>query len=167
MNKKTKHGLITASIVIAATYLLYKIFNKKAAINPNNGGNSANGGGAVVKDPNIGGTIGAAPTMSEAKFKEIADEIYSAFWGYGTNNKTIKNQFALLRNNDDVMSLIAAYKIRLISSGDYNPAPDFTGNLPEALADELDEDEISELNSILVKNGITIRFNSDGKLSTI
>jgi hypothetical protein len=163
MNQKTKDGLITASIVIAAAYLLYKIFNKKGASNPNSGGNS----GVVVPKPVLGGTIGTAPTMTEAKFKEIANKIQLAFDGYGTDTTAINNQFALLKNNDDLMSLIAAYGIREISSGNYNPLPDFTGNLPETIADELSQSEISELNSILVKTGITIRFNSDGQLTSI
>jgi hypothetical protein len=162
MNKKTKDGLITASIVIAAAYLLYKIFNKKGASSTSYGGS-----GVVVPNPTLGGTIGTAPTMNEAKFKEIANKIFNAFEGYGTDTTAIKNQFALLKNNDDVMGLVAAYGIREISSGNYNPLPDFTGNLPEAIGDELSQSEISDLNSILVKNGITIRFNSDGKLTTI
>jgi hypothetical protein len=160
MNKKTKDGLITASIVIVAAYLLYKIFNKKGDSNPNSSG-------VVVPNPNLGGTIGSAPTMSISKFKEIADKILNAFEGYGTSTKEINNQFALLKNNDDVMSLVAAYGIREISSGRYNPLPNFIGNLPESIADELSQSEISELNSILVKSGITIRFNSDGQLTTI
>jgi hypothetical protein len=163
MNKKTKDGLITASIVIAAAYLLYKIFNKKKVSNPNSGGNS----GVVVPNPELGGTIGTAPTMTTDKFKEIADKIFNAFEGYGTDTTTIKNQFALLKNNDDVMGLVAAYGIREVSSGNYNPLPDFTGNLPQTIADELSQSEISEINSILVKSGITIRFNSDGQLTTI
>ena len=163
MNQKTKDGLITASIVIAAAYLLYKIFNKKGSSNPNSGGNS----GVVVPNPELGGTIGTSPTMTTAKFKEIADKIFDAFEGYGTRTKEINNQFALLKNNDDVMSLIVAYGIREISSGKYNPLPDFTGNLPEALANELSQSEISDLNSVLVKSGIKIRFNDDGTLSTI
>jgi hypothetical protein len=163
MDKKTKDGLITASIVIAAAYLLYKIFNKKGFSNPNSGGNN----GVVVPNPELGGTIGTAPTMTTEKFKEIADKIFAAFEGYGTKTKEINNQFALLKNNDDVMSLIAAYGIREVSSGSYNPLPDFIGNLPEALANELSQSEISDLNSVLVKSGITIRFNADGQLTTI
>ena len=163
MNKKTKDGLITASIFIAAAYLLYKIFNKKGASNPNSGGNN----GVVVPNPELGGTIGTAPTMTIAKFKEIADKIFDAFEGYGTDTKEINNQFALLKNNDDVMSLIVAYGVREVSSGKYNPLADFNGNLPEVLANELSQSEISDLNSVLVKSGITIRFNADGTLTTI
>ena len=163
MNKKTKDGIITASIVIVAAYLLYKIFNKTSNTNPNNGGN----GGLVVPNPLGSGTIGTAPSMPEAKFKEIADKISKAMDGYGTDANEIKNQFAFLKNNDDVMSLIAAYGIREISSGKYNPMPNFSGNLPEAIANELGQSEISELNSVLVKNGISIRFNDNGQLTTI
>jgi len=163
MDKKTKDGLITASIVIAAAYLLYKIFNKKGASSTSYGGNS----GVVVPNPTLGGTIGTAPTMNEAKFKEIADKIFNAFEGYGTDTTTIKNQFALLKNNDDLMGLVAAYGIREVSSGSYNPLPDFTGNLPQTIADELSQSQISDLNSVLVKSGITIRFNADGQLTTI
>jgi hypothetical protein len=159
MNKKTKDGIITASIVIAAAYLLYKIFNKKGASNPNSG--------VVVPNPELGGTIGTSPTMTTSKFKEIADKVFNALEGYGTDTTAINNQFALLKNNDDLMSLVAAYGIREISSGSYNPLPDFTGNLPQAIADELSQSQISSLNSVLVKSGITIRFNADGTLTTI
>lgn len=163
MDKKTKDGIITASIVIAAAYLLYKIFSKKSTSVSSYGSSS----GVVVPNPSLGGTIGSATTMSGAKFKEIAEKVFTSMNGYGTNVDEINNQISLLKNNDDLMSLIAAYGIRDISTGKYNPLPDFNGNLPEAIANELSQNEISDLNSILVKSGITIRFNSDGQLTTI
>ncbi len=162
MNKKTKDGIITASIIIAASYLLYKIFSQKKIGSTNTGG-----GGIVLPNPGLGGTIGAAPTLPEAKLKDIANKLYEAMDGYGTNNEAIKNQIALLKNNDDFMGLVAAYGIKELSSGKYNPLPNFIGNLPEAIANELSQSQISEINSILVKNSINIRFNDNGQLTTI
>jgi hypothetical protein len=162
MDKKNKDRIITASIIIAASYLLYKIFSQKKIGNTN-----TEGGGIVLPNPGLGGTIGAAPTLPEAKLKDIANKLYEAMDGYGTNNEAIKNQIALLKNNDDFMGLVAAYGIKELSSGKYNPIPNFIGNLPEAIANELSQSQISELNSILIKNSINIRFNDNGQLTTI
>jgi hypothetical protein len=108
--------------------------------------------------------------MTKEQYNLLAEKVFNAVSGYGTDfngANGLKNIFSLLRNNDDFMELVAAYGIREVSSGSFNPIPDFSGNLPEVLSNELSQKEISELNSILVKNGISIRFTTDGTLTTI
>jgi hypothetical protein len=158
MEKKTKNGLIVTALILGVGYFLYKKFKGSPA--PSNAEINAV----------LGGNTGANPTLSVDKLKEIADKIYVAFNGYGTDvngNNGLINQFALLRNNDDLMGLIAAYGIREVGGGMWNPLPNFKGNLVQTISDELSNSEISQINSIIVKSGITIRFNPDGTLTTL
>jgi hypothetical protein len=158
MEKKTKNGLIVTALILGVGYFLYNKFKGSPA--PSNAEINAV----------LGGNTGANPTLSVDKLKEIADKIYVAFNGYGTDvngNNGLINQFALLRNNDDLMGLIAAYGIREVGGGMWNPLPNFKGNLVQTISDELSNSEISQINSIIVKSGITIRFNPDGTLTTL
>jgi hypothetical protein len=158
MEKKTKNGLIVTALILGVGYFLYKKF--KSSPTPSN----------AQIDAVLGGNTGANPTLSIDKLKEIADKIYVAFNGYGTDvngNNGLINQFALLRNNDDLMGLIAAYGIREVGGGMWNPLPNFKGNLVQTISDELSNSEISQINSTMVKSGITIRFNPDGTLTTL
>ena len=158
MEKKTKNGLIVTALILGVGYFLYKKF--KGSPTPSN---------AEINSL-LGGNVGANPTLSEEKLKDLADKIFVAFNGYGTDvkgNNGLINQFSLLKNNDDLMGLIAAYGIREVDGGMWNPLPNFKGNLVQTLAEELSESEISQINSTIVKSGITIRFNPDGTLTNL
>lgn len=146
MEKKTRNAIIITSVLVAGVYLLYK-FLKKPPIEQENNTNATN------------------PTLSESQFKKMADNIFEAMSGWGTNLSVIYNEMAKLRNNDDVSYLIQAYGIREVPAGKLNPVPDFGGNLPEALGNELSSSEIANLNKILSDNGITIKFNKGGNLT--
>jgi hypothetical protein len=157
MDKKTKNGLIVTALILGGGYFLYK---KSKGTTPTN----------AEINLQLGGNTGVNPTLSLDKFKEIADKIFVAFNGYGTDfdgNNGLINQFSLLKNNDDLMGVIAAYGIREVDGGMWNPLPNFKGNLPETIANELSNSEISQINSIIVKSGISIRFNPDGTLTTL
>jgi len=157
MDKKTKNGLIVTAIFLAAGYFLYKKFKNSSPSN-------------AEIDSQLGGSSGVNPTLSEEKLKDLADKIFVAFNGYGTDlNGTngLINQFSLLRNNDDLMALIAAYGIREVDGGMWNPLPNFKGNLVQTIGNELSNSEISQINSTMVKSGISIRFNPDGTLTTL
>jgi hypothetical protein len=158
MEKKTKNGLIVTALILGVGYFLYR--KLKGTSTPSN----------AEINSQLGGNTGVNPTLSLDKFKEIADKIYVAFNGYGTDlNGTngLINQFSLLRNNDDLMALIAAYGIREVDGGMWNPLPNFKGNLVQTIGNELSNSEISQINSTMVKSGISIRFNPDGTLTTL
>jgi hypothetical protein len=157
MDKKIKDRIITGSIIFIGGYLLYKIFKKPEIKTPSN----------QEIEATIGGQVGVSTTFDSAKYKEIADKMFDAMTGWGTNLNVLYNNFALMKTNDDVMALIAAYGIREIPSGKFNPVPDFGGNLPEAIANELTQGEIDNINTILSKNTVTIRFNDNGQLTTL
>ena len=158
MDKKTKNGLIVTALILGVGYFLYR--KLKGSSTPSN----------AEINLELGGNAGVNPTLSLDKFKEIADKIYVAFNGYGTDfngNNGLINQFSLLKNNDDFMGVIAAYGIREVDGGMWNPLPNFKGNLVETIANELTNSEISQINSIIVKSGISIRFNPDGTLTPL
>ena len=165
LDKEKKKGLLISAVIIAGIYLIYKKFYyvsntslaKQIGVTP-----PSNSGG--------GSSYTSKASMTKEQYNLLAEKVFNAVSGYGTDfngANGLKNIFSLLRNNDDFMELVAAYGIREVSSGNFNPIPDFSGNLPEVLSDELSQKEISELNSILVKNGISIRFTTDGTLTTI
>ena len=159
MDKKTKNGLIVTALLLGG-YFLYKKFKSSSLYTPSN----------VEIDTNLGGTTGFNPTLSEAKMKELAEKMFAAMNGYGTDvngNNGLMNLFATIKNNDDLMGVIAAYGIRELSSGSWNPLSNFKGNLPETLANELSDSEMTKINSVMVKSGVTIRFNPDGALTNL
>lgn len=99
---------------------------------------------------------GASPSFPDTQYKIWADAIYSCYAGWGTcSGDTI---FSSLKNDFDVLKLIQAFGIRTIPSGAWNPSPDFTGSLPAVMRDELSYWEISSINKILAKKGITYKF---------
>jgi hypothetical protein len=63
-----------------------------------------------------------------------------------------------MQNDADVIKLIQAYDVKTLDSGRFNFAPSLTGNLVMALNDELDDIELSVVNSILAKKNIKYRF---------
>lgn len=159
MEKKTKNGLIVTALILGVGYFLYK--KLKGSSTPTN---------VEINKVIIGGNTGFNATLSEDKMKELANKMFAAFNGYGTDvngNNGLINLFASIKNNDDLMGVIAAYGIREVDSGSWNPFSNFKGNLPETLADELSGSDLSKINSVLVKNGVNIRFNPDGNLTTL
>lgn len=160
MDKKTKNGLIVTALLLGVGYFLYKKFKQSSLYTPSN----------VEIDTNLGGTTGVNPTLSQTKMKELAEKMFAAMNGYGTDvngNNGLINLFSTIKNNDDLMGVIAAYGIREVSSGSWNFMTNFKGNLPECLADELTDSELRKINSVMVKSGVTIRFNTDGTLTTL
>jgi hypothetical protein len=154
MDKKTKNGLLVTALILGVGYFLYK--KLKGSSTPTKS----------EIDEQIGGNTGVNPTLSQEKMKELAEKMFAAFNGYGTDVNGLMNLFASIKNNDDLMGVIAAYGIREVSSGSYNFMPNFEGNLPETIADELSDSEILKINSVMVRSGVSIRFNPDGTLTT-
>jgi hypothetical protein len=157
MDKKTKNGLIVTALILGGGYFLYK--KLKGSDTPSN----------KEVDEQLGGNTGFFPTLSEDKMKELAEKIFVAFNGYGTDvsgNNGLMNVFATIKNNYDFMGVVAAYGIREVSSGSWNPLSNFKGNLPETIANECSDSEILKINSVLVRSGVSIRFNPDGTLTT-
>jgi hypothetical protein len=77
--------------------------------------------------------------------------------GYGTDEEQIYGVFKNIKNDADFAMIQNAYGIREISSGAWNPEPNFKGTLSGALTNELSASEKDVLNNILAQKKITYR----------
>jgi hypothetical protein len=96
-------------------------------------------------------------TLTQSQVLALANKLFQAMDGYGTDENSILSAFYSLRNNADFLALIAAFGTREISSGSWNPEANFNGTLTAALANELDIDYIIKLNNILKAKKIIYR----------
>lgn len=150
MKKETLNGVIAGALILTLGLVAYLVFNKKAGgtlPNPN----------PPLPDPYGGGGSGGGSGVSNLNFSAMADSLFNAMDGYGTGNTTIENELKKLKSKADWNALVDAFGTRTISSGSFNVfQPNFTGNLPECLNDELDSSELESANKILNKIGVNI-----------
>lgn len=147
MDKKQK-GIITAVVVVVAVLAAYKIL--KPSKGGNSGGGNNNGGG----NSGGGGNTGGGET-SNLDFRSLANQLFDAFDGYGTDEDEVKVVFESLNSNADYDALKSAYGVREVSSGRGNIfVSNFEGDLAATLRNELDSSELAEVNQILSNKGI-------------
>ena len=101
---------------------------------------------------------GVKPSFYDSQYATWASQLVKAFEGYGLDESVVYRVFVNMKNDADVLKLINVYGIREISSGAYNPAPNFKGTLAATIAEEMDSEEVKEINVILAKRGIKIKF---------
>ena len=100
---------------------------------------------------------GKKATLTKSSMQSIANVIFSAVDGYGTDEDGIIRQMAKIKNNLDYLGVSRAWGIRTVSSGKWNPEPNFKGKLPAALQNELSDYWIKKINSKLAANKVTYR----------
>ena len=96
--------------------------------------------------------------LTNLQAEQIANKLFTAFDGYGTDNKAILQLFGQILNEFDLLNVRKFYGIRKISSGKGNIAPDFTGTLDQTIVEEMSQKEIAAINLLLAKKGIRNRF---------
>jgi len=101
---------------------------------------------------------GVKPSYKDSQYATWASQLFSAFEGYQSDESAVYRVFVNMKNDADVLKLINAYGIREVSSGKGNPEPNFKGTLAGAIAEEMDTEEVKEINIILAKRGIKIKF---------
>ncbi len=117
---------------------------------------------------------GVRPSYPESQFKSWADRLQKQYDGADLNNnlfdynipvlgtwsgsgKVTAQIVGQLKNNLDFLKLSDAWGVRTYDQAGWFTG-DFTGNLIQAVNDELDNGEVNALNNILKKNGISYRF---------
>ncbi len=96
-------------------------------------------------------------TISKTQASSMANSIFTAMDGYGTDSMAILKQLVQLKNQADWLALSDAFGIREISSGAGNPTPNFKGTLSGALTDELgtnDKAWTAQVNTMFKVKGI-------------
>ena len=84
--------------------------------------------------------------MSQANIRQIADTIYQAMEGWGTDEQVIYDAFTRIHTYADIIKVISAFGIR----------DDKT--LPQYIVSELSTSERRKLNNIIASNGIDYAF---------
>lgn len=89
---------------------------------------------------------GETPTLTNAKFSQLADIIYGACKGFGTDEDAIYNAFGQLNNTADYLKLANVFGLH---DGH---------NLDWWMRSELSKKELKTLNEILANHGIDHAF---------
>lgn len=144
MDKKTKNGLIAFAVIGLAAYMLIRSFKKGSTIST--GGSTAGGGS----------TGGASNTTPGLNFSIMANDMFSAMNGCGTNwddgaGDGVTGVLGKLKNQADYNALKAAYGVRTITC---LLAPNVTGDIEACLKSELDSSEMAEIKGMLSAKGI-------------
>ncbi len=101
---------------------------------------------------------GQKTTMNAAQISACANALFSAMDGYGSDWDILFKEFAKIKNDADMLSVIKSYGVRTVSSGNLNPEPNFTGTLQAAIKDEFRQEDITALNNMLARKGIKNRL---------
>lgn len=101
-------------------------------------------------------TQGVKPTYGEEKYRLLADYLYNAMDGWGTESDDVMNAFNQLRNDADFIKLEQAFGVREATDNMFGliESQDLHGWIVEDLSGE----EITRLNGILKSRGISKRF---------
>lgn len=103
---------------------------------------------------------GINPTISDAQVEGFANTLQTAFSGCGTDEAAVINVVRQLKNEADVMKLIAKYGLRKHDACNWEfDFSDKEMTLSAAISDELDVFEKAAVNVQLEKNGIKYRFS--------
>jgi hypothetical protein len=147
MDSKTKNGLIVLGVVIVLGIVAIKFMKmKKGSTSGGNEGGGNQGGG----NQGGGNEGGGGNTSQPLNYKSLADTLFEAMDGYGTNEDSITEVFSYLRNQADFDALENAFGSREISSGAGNVfQKNYKGRLVGALKSELGSSEFSDLNNLL------------------
>lgn len=101
---------------------------------------------------------GMVASYSESDYKMLAEQIFTAMNGYGTDVAAIYRVMYQMKNDLDLKYLTIAFGVREIDSGRWNPVPNYSGGLAGAMVDELSPMEIAAVDKLLKDNGVTVFF---------
>lgn len=165
MKKSTKNGLIVAAIVIVAGLFFWKKFPMKPSSTSGGGttpggSGGTTGGGTTGGGTTPGGSGGVTPGAITINAGSVAQDLFDAMDGYGTNEGSIVTSFSKIRSDADFDAVWNAFGTRTISSGTGNIFQgDFTGDLGQCLLDELSTGYIDQINISLANKGVSRRIS--------
>ena len=146
---KTALGVAAAAAII---YIGYKLIKAPAALMANKG--NVDERTDVKKELD---RIAKQATLSNSQAAVIANAIFAAMDGYGTDEQGIVNQMKKVKNNADFLKVQSKYGTREVSSGRFNPEPNYKGNLTGAMGSELSTYWTSLVNKNLKSKGVTYK----------
>jgi hypothetical protein len=154
-------GLITVVGVGIGLYVIYKIYKKvqettSGQVTPETAAKQEDRGWARDIDK-LNQNPATRATITKAQASSFASSIWAAMDGYGTDEDAIFAIFRQLKNDADFAEVANAYGTREVSSGAWNPEPNFKGSMAAAITSEMSSDDKATLNKILADRKITYR----------
>jgi hypothetical protein len=146
-------GIVVVGSFAAVGYTSYLIYKKVQAINA-----SRDAKREVEKTTDELKKLNVKPTLMPSQIDSVANQLFTAMNGYGTDYNSILKALVYINNNADMLSVIKAYGVRELSSGNFNPEPNLTGTLGQAFSIELGSDQRTAVNNLLARKGVTYRF---------
>lgn len=154
-------GLITVVGVGIGLYIIYKIYKKvqettSGVVTPETAAKQEDRGWSKDIDK-LNQNPATRATITKAQASSFASSIHAAMDGYGTDEIAIYAIFRHLKNDADFAEVANAYGTREVSSGAWNPEPNFNGSMSAALTSEMSSDEKAVANKILADKKISYR----------
>lgn len=141
MNKDLllKYGM-TAIVVLIIFFVIWNRFgkSKQETEDANKERDIANEVNNAITTSNV--------TLSQVQLNTLADKLYKAVKGSGTDETSIYDAMRTLKTKDDVLALIKTFSVR------------DSMTLREWLYDDLNNSEISKINDIFLSKGISFSF---------
>jgi uncharacterized protein (UPF0333 family) len=94
-------------------------------------------------------------SYSNLEYKNMAERMYQAMLGPGTNTSTIYEILGRLNNADDWYKLVSTFGVKESTYTYLLTLSKFSGNLIEWLTDELSANEQKKVSGILANIGVT------------
>lgn len=154
-------GLVTVVGVGVGLYIIYKIYKKvqettSGVVTPETAAKQEDRGWSRDIDK-LNQNPATRATITKAQAASFASSIWAAMDGYGTDEDAIYAIFRHLKNDADFAEVANAYGTREVSSGAWNPEPNFNGSMSAALTSEMSSDEKAVVNKILADKKISYR----------
>ena len=155
-------GLVTVVGVGIGLFIIYKIYKKvqettSGIVTPETAAKQEDRGWSRDIDK-LNQNPATRATITKAQAASFASSIHAALDGYGTDEDAIYAIFRHLKNDADFAEVANAYGTREVSSGAWNPEPNFNGSMSAALTSEMSSDEKAVANKILADKKISYRI---------
>ena len=154
-------GLVTVVGVGIILYIAYKIYKNisdtAGGIVSQEKGNKQEDRGWGADADKLNQNPATRATITTAQASSFSNSLHAAMDGYGTDEDSIYAIFRHIKNDADFALLMNAYGVREVSSGAWNPEPNYTGTLTGALTSELAAEDKAKINNILSGKKITYK----------
>lgn len=141
--------------IVILIILLYLFWNTIKGIERAAANSIKNGGEMATLAAN-----GIKASYGSDEYKAMANKLYEAMDGWGTSSDVVFSVFGKLNNDVDFIKLDQAFGVREASDNMFGLYP--SEDLEGWIQDDLSTSEITQLNNILKKRGITKRFENGG-----
>jgi len=154
-------GLVTLVGVGVGLYIVYKIYKSVSGtlsgeVTPQQASTREDKNWASEADK-LNQNPATKASITNAQALSYAATLFACMDGYATDEDQIYAVFKGIKNDADFAMIQNAYGVREVSSGAWNPEPNFKGTLSGALTNELSASEKEVLNNILEQKKITYR----------